>query len=504
MHAKHIVAVFVTTVALVTTGLVVHAQRGQQAGGRGGQPQPPVKAHVNDVDSSYPRVPLAPGDEAYAGLDGARLKQFVNDVTAISLRSRDEGIKYWGRIAGSKANTEMLEYTARRFREFGLQDVRMQYFDLPPQWFALDWEVKATGSGQTLAFKTAFPGGRSVATPPSGLDLEIVWVGAGTELDFAGRDVKGKVAFLSSFPTPSANIHTASTNGAMERAAQKGAAAVLLNIYIPGNVTNYAGGAPGIPSFAIGNEDAAQLRGLMEKGPTKVQMKLTTEARQGLKDANVWGTLPGATDEEIVIFAHHDGYFEAAFDNATGVATMMGLAEYFSKIPQAQRKRTLKFVGTAAHHAGSPGTRWMYDNLSTAMAKTALVINCEHTAITQQYLQGTALRRSNAINAERWWVHGSDKLAAITLDAYKKFGVSILEGMEPGASGDMGPMGRVLPSIQLITSPFYYHSDHDRGSDVPAPGLERVARAFAKIVDEVNKLSRAEVSPAPIRSSSSR
>ena len=72
MHAKHIVAGFVTTVALVTTGLVVHAQRGQQAGGRGGQPQPPVKAHVNDVDSSYPRMPLAPGDETYAGLDGAR------------------------------------------------------------------------------------------------------------------------------------------------------------------------------------------------------------------------------------------------------------------------------------------------------------------------------------------------------------------------------------------------------------------------------------------------
>ena len=118
-----------------------------------------------------------------------------------------------------------------------------------------------------------------------------------------------------------------------------------------------------------------------------------------------------------MIFAHHDGYFEAAFDNATGSATMIGLAEYFAKIPQAQRKRTIKFVSTAAHHAGSPGTRWMYDNLSGAMSKTVLVINCEHTSITQQYLQGPDLRRSNAINAERWWVNGSDKLASVTLDA---------------------------------------------------------------------------------------
>src|SRR5262249_224595 len=49
------------------------------------------------------------------------------------------------------------------------------------------------------------------------------------------------------------------------------------------------------------------------------------------------------------------------------------------------------------------------------------------------------------------------------------------------------------PSIQLITSPFYYHSDHDRASDVPEAGLERVARAYAKIVDQVNTLQRAEL-----------
>jgi hypothetical protein len=103
------------------------------------------------------------------------------------------------------------------------------------------------------------------------------------------------------------------------------------------------------------------------------------------------------------------------------------------------------------------------------------------------------LRRSNAINAERWWVNGSDKLATLVLDAYKTFGVAVLEGMEPGASGDMGPIGRVVPSIQLITSPYYYHSDHDQPSDVPEAGLERVARAYAKIVDQVNALQRGEL-----------
>ena len=75
---------------------------------------------------------------AYADIDGSRLKQIVEDIAAISRKSRDAGIKYWGRIAGSAANAEATEYMASKFRAMGLQDVRFQRFDLPPQWFPLE------------------------------------------------------------------------------------------------------------------------------------------------------------------------------------------------------------------------------------------------------------------------------------------------------------------------------------------------------------------------------
>jgi peptidase M28-like protein len=485
-------ALMLGAVAVVSAVELARAQRG-----RGGQGEAlPLRAHSNDVESSYLRMPLPPAEQKYAALDGARMKQVVEDFAAISRKSRDEGNKYWGRIAGAKADLDAEEYVARRFREFGLEDVHMQPFDLPPQWFALDWSVAASSGGQTIAFKTAFPSVRSPATPPSGLDLDIVWVGNGGELDFAGRDVKGKAVFIQSFPTPSAFSHTAGSAGAMQRAVAQGAAAVIINIAIPGSVVNETGGAEGLPSFAIGSEEAAQLRSLMARGPVRVRLTLRTEMRSGLKDNNVWGTVRGngpTAGEEVIVFAHHDGYFESAFDNASGNGTMLGMAEYFAKIPRAQRTRTIKFVSTAAHHAGSPGTRWMYENRDTAMAQSVLFINCEHTSITQAYLQGNALRRSNAINARRWFVHGSDRLASIALNAYKTFGVSVFEGMEPSASGDMGQIQRERPAIQLITSPIYYHSEHDRPVDVPAAGLEAVARAYAKIIDEANKLSRAEL-----------
>ena len=73
-----------------------------------------------------------------------------------------------------------------------------------------------------------------------------------------------------------------------------------------------------------------------------------------LQTATVWGTLHGATDETIYLVAHRDGWFDAAVDNASGVSTLLALAEYYSKMPQAQRRRTIHFIGSSGHHSSRP------------------------------------------------------------------------------------------------------------------------------------------------------
>jgi Zn-dependent M28 family amino/carboxypeptidase len=300
---------------------------------------------------------------------------------------------------------------------------------------------------------------------------------------------------IHSVPTPAVISHSATWNGAAQRAVKKGAAAVLINLAIVG--TNYQtqlnGGAEGVPSFSIGTEDADKLRTLIEQGPVTAKVQLVGERRSGLKDANVWGTLPGATDEDILLFAHHDAYFEGAIDNASGMAAMVALAEYFSKIPQAQRRRTLKFVTTSGHHAGSLGVRWMHDNRATFFAKTAMFINVEHVSATQTYIRGPVLRKSNNIAARRWWVYGSPKLASVALDTFKDFGVTVYHDMETRCCGDSSAVQRDVPNVVLMESPVFYHTDHDRPDIVPDAGLEAVARAYAKLIDQVNKLERSDL-----------
>jgi len=66
-----------TAVALIAAaGLGLSAQRGR------GEPQPPVRPHTNDVNTTAARQPLSAADQKYAALDGARMKQTVNDITA--------------------------------------------------------------------------------------------------------------------------------------------------------------------------------------------------------------------------------------------------------------------------------------------------------------------------------------------------------------------------------------------------------------------------------------
>jgi hypothetical protein len=104
----------------------------------------------------------------------------------------------------------------------------------------------------------------------------------------------------------------------------------------------------------------------------------------------------------------------------------------------------------------------------------------------------------------RWWVWGSKPLLDIALASFARFNVGLTADMDPGASGEMGAVARDAPSIQVITSPEVKHAEEDTAEWVPAAGLEQVARAYARIIDEANKLSRAELLPTRTPSTAAR
>src|SRR5712691_3270730 len=144
----------IVIVGVFVAGLLApaHAQRG--GGERSGPAQPPLWLR----DEEYLRWPLAPGEEAYAKLDAHRIKGYIDDITAISRKSRDDGNQYWGRITGTPYDKMTSDWIAAQFRRVGLEQVRVQEFtNLPPQWFPTSWEVIAAGTEKAVPLKTTFP-----------------------------------------------------------------------------------------------------------------------------------------------------------------------------------------------------------------------------------------------------------------------------------------------------------------------------------------------------------
>ena len=463
---------------------------GQAPAARG--PQAPMKP-LRPLDEAYVRWPVAPAEKAYAGIDGAHLKQYVEDQTAISRRYRDHGHpQFWGRIIGTEADAENAQWMLDKFRQIGLSEVHEQSFDLPPQWMAQSWNVSASSNGTTLELATAQPTHRSVGTSAGGLDLEAVDVGFATEGDLAGRDIHGKAVFL--YSTDYMSRHATLSDGAWKRLQDRGAAAIFATLMIPGNLRfQFYPVNVNVPTFVLGLQDGLAVREMIGKargGPAPhVRIRFDVAMVPNLKTATIWGTLPGATDETVYVIAHRDGWFEGANDNGTGVATMLGLAEYFAKIPKQQRRRTIVFLGTSGHHDGTAESGAWLQQHKELFAKTALIINCEHTAATDLVSYNGVIRRANLSTPLMWYVGGSPRLAQIVMKAYDTFGVATYETPERGAAGEIGRIQMMAPSIQVIDTGLYWHSDHETADIIPAPALASITRAYAKIITDIGPLS---------------
>lgn len=324
------------------------------------------------------------------------------------------------------------------------------------------------------------------------MSYELVWLGQGSEADYLGRDVKDKAVLIQDVPLPGTLRHTIQLEDSVDRAYAHGASAVGIVYGISDNFAVWQR-TPG-PGFNLGYQDGVALRERLGSGETiTVTLNYDSELLADKTGDSVLGVLPGATDENVIILSHIDGYFQAASDNGSGMAVMMGLIKHFAAIPQSQRQRNLIFMSSLGHHSG-PGARWLVEE-ANALDNTALVINLEHVAIVRTKYWGPKLRMMNAVSPMRWWVWGSQPLLDIVLDAFQRFNVGVTADMETGASGEMGRVARAIPSLQVITSPEIKHTEQDTPEWVPAVGLEQIGRAYARIIDGVNELSLDELQP---------
>jgi len=489
-----------------------------------GQVTPDPSRSANPAPSQLERVQIeelslqisdTPGIES--ALDGERITQYMNDIIAISQQSKASGDSLWGRIGGTQWELMTAEYLAGKFREFGLSDVRIERMPRNPQWWPTDWEVtlladSAYGAGSSdISLHTAFPGAPSPSTPAAGIEAELIYVGAGTPADMLGRDVRGKIAVYHAIFKSGAYSYTG--RGMADQLIKAGAVAAIAVHEIEENVQFYnrfAGSLEG-PGFTVSGDDGVFLEDMIARSaavrPLRARIKLATGPRDGLITQNIYAMIPGQTDETVILTAHMDAYFDGAYDNATGLATLVALANYFSSPDAPRLRRNLLFIGTGGHHSGRPGTpytdtrlqsvgtAYIVDNHQQLLDNTVLVLNIEHTALTSVVTGLGGIIPTNIESPRHMAVSNrSPYLLEQFTEALDRYGIAVpvLTNNFPGGDASNLLRGGV-PIVNLISAGFWYHSSGDTAANIPAEGLERAARMWAYFLSNVDGASRAEI-----------
>jgi hypothetical protein len=133
-----------------------------------------------------------------------------------------------------------------------------------------------------------------------------------------------------------------------------------------------------IPALYVGKYDGIKVREIIQENSAKGTIILEGTKKPSFAH-NIWGILPGKSEEMIMISSHHDSSFKGATEDGTGVAMVLAQLQTWAKIPKELRPRSLLFCLTAGHLYGGIGAELFAHKYKNTIMKEVLVdLNLEH------------------------------------------------------------------------------------------------------------------------------
>lgn len=284
------------------------------------------------------------------------------------------------RLSGSAQAQRAVEYVSGEMRRLGLkvelEEVKVPHWVRGLETGALvQYPGMAAGTTQKIVL-TALGG--SVATPPEGLNAEVITVNSFDELNALKRaQVQGKmVLFNNKFDRQMAaegfggNAYgeaVAYRGLGPSAAARLGAVAALVrsaggsqNRLAHTGATRYADDAPKIPAAAVTFEDADLIAHLTEQGTVRMRLVLTPQTLPDALSYNVIADIKGTEHpEQVVIVSGHLDSWDlgtGAIDDGAGVAIAMQAAQLVKQLG-LRPKRTIRFIAWMNEENGLAGGR---------------------------------------------------------------------------------------------------------------------------------------------------
>jgi aminopeptidase YwaD len=238
----------------------------------------------------------------------------------------------------------------------GLSDVKVEFFPTRDVWDAEEGDLWLVQPVQKkIASVNQVASSLASGSMNADVEAEIVYVGAGREADYAGKDVTGKIVLGSG------SVSAVFNSGVNQR----GAAGALGtgSAGVSGNAAGYnldqIGWASVSPraerggfGFALSLRQFLELRGYLERGD-KVVVRAHVRAKNYPSKMNVISAaIPGADANagELLYVAHAYETISkpGANDNCTGVATILEIGRTLARLIKdgtlAPPRRTIRFL----------------------------------------------------------------------------------------------------------------------------------------------------------------
>ena len=257
----------------------------------------------------------------------------------------DEEAKACDYIVGKLAEYG-IDYTVHRFQSYVSAPVSARVLITAPE----NREIQAVG----VSF--------GLSTPADGFSSDVVFVGAGTEADYDGKDVTGKIVLLEKLPTPERATAAAAMGAAgmicMSAGKQRHKMIITPVWGTPGY--DEAAKIPRVHVASIAGDDGKPLIEWAKAGT--LQATLVTETSEGWREVLLpVAEIKGREPEFVLVGSHYCSWFEGSTDNVTGDSCILEMARLL-KQNEGNLRYGARFAWWPGHsHARYSGSTWYAD-----------------------------------------------------------------------------------------------------------------------------------------------
>jgi len=372
---------------------------------------------------------------------------------------------YGNRLSGSENLTRAIAWAAEAMKKDGLENVHTEKV-MVPKW------TRGRESAEIIDpprhALTILGLGGTIATPPNGLEAEVLVVESFNELRTRAADAKGRIVLFNEPFTNYADTVTYRT-GSARAAAQAGAVGVLIRSVGPvglrtphtGSV-QYQSDLPPIPAAAITGEDANRIARLSARGrKVRIHLSLEGHSEPDAESANVVAEIRGRErpDEVVVLGGHIDSWDvgAGASDDGVGCVITWEALRLMKKIGVSPR-RTVRLVLWTNEENGTRGAAAYAEKYASTAMNHVFALEAD----------------SGVFEPARFGFTGSLAARNVIRDITSLLApLNLAETISGGGGADIDPIAQAgrAPTMAYMGDPTRYFTIHHS----PADTVERIA-----------------------------